>query len=169
MKGDSENPFENRPIQDEPSFEENPFENVPSSVEEIENLEDIPILADEFDRSKLALVSGIGFVGLAIFFYFFVIQVWETTQFILSLAALVVSALVALFYLLDDLTIRPKSMTERGAHFLAGIFLGTLVLLIIATALTFRSDILKAFPVFIIMILTNASVALFLYSMMWEE
>jgi hypothetical protein len=166
MEGDSENPFENRPIDDEPSFEANPFENVPSAVKE--DME-YPMLADEFDKSKLALVSGIGFVALAIFFYFFVISEWDTTQFTLSLIGLIVSALVALFYLLDDLTIRPKNMTERGAHFLAGIFLGVLALLIIITAMVFQEDILKAFPVFIIMIITNASVALFLYSMMWEE
>lgn len=167
MEGDSENPFENRPIDDEPSYESNPFENVPSTVRE--DREEFPMLVDEFDKSKLALISGIGFVALAIFFYFFVIRVWDTTQFILSVIGLIVAALVALFYLLDDLTIRPKNMTERGAHFLSGIFLGVLVLLIIITAMVFQDDILKAFPIFIIMIITNASVALFLYSMMWEE
>ncbi|MFQ6128818.1 MAG: hypothetical protein ACE5QW_07960 [Thermoplasmata archaeon] len=167
MEGDSENPFENRPIDDEPSFETSPFENIPSAVEG--ELEELPLLTDEFDKSKLALLSGIGFVGLAIFFYFFVIVVWDLAQFFLSIGALIVSALVALFYLLDDLMIRPRSMTERGAHFLTGIFLGILVLLIIVTAMVFREDIFKAFPIFVIMILTNASVALFLYSMMWEE
>ncbi|MFQ5909864.1 MAG: hypothetical protein ACE5IJ_03985 [Thermoplasmata archaeon] len=168
MEGDSENPFENRPIEDEPSLEVNPFENIPSAGVD-EPFEDVPILADEFDKSKLALLSGIGFVGLGMFFYFFVIEAWDTMRFILSLMALIVSALVALFYMLDDLRIRPGSMTERGAHFLAGIFLGVLVVLIVATAMVFKEDILKALPIFVIMILTNASVALFLYSMMWEE
>jgi len=169
MEGDPENPFENRPIEDEPSIDENPFENVPSAEEPRADLEDIPIVADEFDRSKLALLSGIGFVSLAIFLYFFVILTWDTMLIMLSVTAIVVSALVALFYMLDDLRIRPKSMTERGAHFLAGMSLGVLVLLIISTAMVYQSDVLMAMPVFVVMIVTNASVALFLYSMMWEE
>lgn len=167
MEGDSENPFENRPTDDEPSYEESPFESDPSAAED--EFDDLPILADEFDRSKLALLSGIGFVSLAIFLYFFVILTWDTMLIMLSVTAIVVSALVALFYMLDDLRIRPKSMTERGAHFLAGMSLGVLVLLIISTAMVYQSDVLMAMPVFVVMIVTNASVALFLYSMMWEE
>lgn len=169
MKGDPENPFENRPIEDEPSLDENPFENIPSAEEPTESYGDIPVIADEFDRSKLALVSGIGFVGLGIFLYFFVIQYGDMTQIVLSIVGIVVASLVALFYLLDDLTIRPRRMTERGAHFLAGIFLGVLVLLIIVTAMLYQHDILRAFPIFIVMVIANVSVALFLYSMMWEE
>lgn len=169
MEGDSENPFENRPTDDESSYEESPFENTPSTAETGEEFDDIPIMADEFDRSKLAMISGVGFVGLAIFLYFFVILTWDTTLIVLSITAIVVSALVALFYMLDDLRIRPRSMTERGAHFLAGITLGVLVLLIISTAMVYQSDVLRGMPVFVVMIVTNASVALFLYSMMWEE
>ena len=169
MEGDSENPFENRPIDDEPSYEENPFENVPASSETWKEFDDLPLVADEFDRSKLALVSGIGFVALAIFLYFFVVVTGDIMLIGLSIAAIVVSALVALFYMLDDLRIRPDSMTERSAHFLAGIALGVLVLLIIATAMVYQRDVLEAMPVFVVMVITNASVALFLYSMMWEE
>jgi hypothetical protein len=169
MEGDSENPFENRPIDDEPTYEEDPFENVPSSAEMVSEFGDLPLVADEFDRSKLAMISGVGFVALAIFLYFFVIATGDMMLIGLSITAIVVSALVALFYMLDDLRIRPSSMTERSAHFLAGISLGVLVLLIISTAMVFQSDVLEAMPVFVVMILTNASVALFLYSMMWEE
>jgi hypothetical protein len=169
MGDDSENPFENRPTDDDPMYEENPFENAPSSAEPMGDFDDLPLVADEFDRSKLALTSGIGFVSLAIFLYFFVIATWDMMLIVLSITAIIVSALVALFYMLDDLRIRPSSMTERSAHFLAGISLGVLALLIISTAMVFQSDFLQAMPVFVVMILTNASVALFLYSMMWEE
>ncbi|MCJ2563172.1 MAG: hypothetical protein LN417_03670, partial [Candidatus Thermoplasmatota archaeon] len=71
MEGDSENPFENRPTDDESSYEESPFENAPSTAED--EFDDLPVVADEFDRSKLAMISGVGFVSLAIFLYFFVI------------------------------------------------------------------------------------------------
>ena len=87
MEGDSENPFENRPTDDESSYEESPFENVPSTVEIEGEFDNVPILADEFDRSKLALISGIGFVALAIFLYFFVIQTWDSMLIVLSIMA----------------------------------------------------------------------------------
>lgn len=168
MKEDfKENPFENRPVEldEEPSFKENPFENVPREAD----YEEIPILTEEFDRSKLALISGVGFVGLAIFLYFFILTSGEPLFIALSVFSIVTSTLIALFYLLDDLTIRPTKMTERAAHLFSGIFLGILIFLIIETVLLYPGDLIKVGSIFIVMVLTNVSVALFLYSLLWEE
>lgn len=119
-------------------------------------------------KSTLALVSGLGFVLIGIILYFFLSKYGGTNTYIIIFIALLFSALVSFFYLLDELTIRPSFMTSRGAHFISGMFLGALALLIIMI-LNAYTDWLFMIPIFAVTILMSVSVALFLYAIMWEE
>jgi hypothetical protein len=153
---------------------ENPFENRPGTSSHGSDFEEEYIEVDEFDKSKLSFVSGIGFVGLAFVIYFFVIVPGDTFLLGLAVVTIIISALVAFFYLLDDLRIRPSSLTERGARFISGIFFMVLVILLFLPLMMHwpnTDDIDLAIPLTLlpIIILTHGSVALFLYSMLWEE
>jgi hypothetical protein len=86
----------------------------------------------------------------------------------------IISILVALFYLLDDLKIRVSSLTERGARFISGIFFMVLIIILFVPLMMHwpnTQDIDLTIPLTLIpiIILTHGSVALFLYSMLWEE
>jgi len=152
----------------------NPFENRPSANSLAHEYSDDLLDIDEFDKSKLAFVSGIGFVSLGFIFYFFVIVPGNILLLGLSTLTILISILVAFFYLLDDLKIRTTSLTERGARFISGIFFMVLVILIFMPILiswpnTKDIDMAIPFTLIPIIVLTHGSVALFLYSMLWEE
>lgn len=119
-------------------------------------------------KSTLSLISGLGFVIIAVILYFVFSMYSDMDTIILTILGLFFSALIAFFYLLDELTIRPSWMTSRGGHFISGMFLGALALLIVII-LNSYSDWLFLFPMFLVLILMNVSVAFFLYSMAWEE
>lgn len=151
-----------------------PFENRPSRTSTRRSHDDECVELDEFDKSKLATVSGMGFVGLAAFFVLFVIMPGNMLLIGLAIPALIISALVAFFYLLDDLRIRPSSLTERSSRFMSGILIMILfILLFIPLIMNWPNteDIDLTIPLTLlpVIVLTNASVALFLYSMLWEE
>jgi hypothetical protein len=152
----------------------NPFENRPSYSSSGTEFDEEYVDLDEFDKSKLSFVSGLGFVGLVFVFYFFVIIPGDLLLMGLSLAATIISALVAFFYLLDDLKVRPSSFTERGARFVSGILFMVLVIILFIPLMmhwpnTDEIDIAVPLTLLPIIILTHGSVALFLYSMLWEE
>ncbi len=174
---DEDNPFE-REIgpagRDSIDDDINPFENRPSSDPFAHEHRDDLLDIDEFDRSKLAFVSGIGFVSLGFIYYFLVIVPGNVMLLGLSTLSILISILVAFFYLLDDLRIRTTSLTERGARFISGIFFMVLVILIFMPILvswpnTQDIDMSIPFTLIPIILLTHGSVALFLYSMLWEE
>jgi hypothetical protein len=151
-----------------------PFENKTSDSSGGGSYDDEYVELDEFDKSRLSLVSGMGFVGLAIVLYLFVIVPGDPLLIGLSIAAIIISILVAFFYLLDDLRIRPSSLTERGARFISGIFFMVLVVLLFIPLImhwpnTDDIDIAVPLTLLPVIILTHGSVALFLYSMLWEE
>ncbi|TET91395.1 MAG: hypothetical protein E3J35_02980 [Methanomassiliicoccales archaeon] len=171
---EEENPFETRsetPLAPAVEDELNPFENIPSDV----GYGDEEVLDyDEFDKSKLSFVSGIGFVTLGFILYFFVIVPEVPNLLTFSVMAIIFSTVVAFFYLLDDLKIRTTKLTERGARFLSGIFFMVLVILFIVALMTYwpsisNMDLTSPIVLVVVIVLTNASVALFLYSMLWEE
>lgn len=171
-----ENPFEARSEISSPLSEndENPFENRPVDTFLGHEADEELIAYDEFDRSKLSFVSGIGFVALGFVVYFFVILPDNTLLLTLTVPAIVLSVLVAFFYLLDDLKIRTTKLTERGARFLSGIFFMILIILLFVPLVMEWpniGDIDLTIPLTLvpIIVLTHASVALFLYSMLWEE
>jgi hypothetical protein len=174
---DEDNPFE-RGIESSNSVDDdfNPFENrpgaTPSSYQG--DVDDDYIEIDEFDKSRLAFISGIGFVGLFFVLYFFVIVPGGMLLLGLAIASIIISILVAFFYLLDDLKIRMSSLTERGARFISGIFFMVLVIILFVPLMmhwpnTEDIDITIPLTLLPIIILTHGSVALFLYSMLWEE
>lgn len=151
-----------------------PFENRPLGTSSGGSYDEEYVNLDEFDKSKLSFVSGIGFVGLVFVLYFFVIVPGDLLLLGLSIAAIIISILVAFFYLLDDLRIRPSSLTERGARFVSGIFFMVLVILLFIPLMmhwpnTENIDLAIPLTLLPIIILTHGSVALFLYSMLWEE
>ncbi|MFQ5884388.1 MAG: hypothetical protein ACE5IO_04735 [Thermoplasmata archaeon] len=173
---DEENPFETRsetPLAPPDEDELNPFENVPSDTGYGYGDEEV-LDYDEFDKSKLSFVSGIGFVTLGFILYFFVIVPEVSNLLTFSVMAIIFSTVVAFFYLLDDLKIRTTKLTERGARFLSGIFFMVLVILFIVALMTYwpsisNLDLTSPIVLMVVIVLTNASVALFLYSMLWEE
>ncbi len=155
-------------------WEENPFENKTSGTSHGGGYEEDYVELDEFDKSKLATVSGMGFVGLGAFFFLFVIMPGNMLLIGLAVPALIISALVAFFYLLDDLRIRPTSLTERSSRFMSGILIMILFILLFVPLImnwpnTEDIDLTIPFTLLPVIVLTNASVALFLYSMLWEE
>lgn len=173
---DEENPFETRTeIASVPEGdEENPFENRPGDASVGYQADEELLEYDEFDRSKLSFLSGGGFVALGIIFYLFVYLPGDSLLMTLSVASIILSTLVAFFYLLDDLKIRTTKLTERGARFISGIFFMILIVLLfipLMAAWPNLRDIDIPIPLTLIpiIVLTHASVALFLYSMLWEE
>jgi F0F1-type ATP synthase assembly protein I len=126
------------------------------------------VAVERVSKSMVALASGVGFVLIGIVLYFFLNKYGDTDTYMMVFLMLLFSALIAFFYLLDELTIRPTSMTNRGMHFISGMFLGALILLIIII-LNSYDDWLYIIPFFALAILMNVSVALFLYALMWEE
>ena len=148
-----------------------PFENRPSGTSSGGSSDEDYVDLDEFDKSKLATVSGMGFVGLAAFFVLFVIMPGNMLLIGLAIPALIISALVAFFYLLDDLRIRPGSLTERSSRFMSGILIMVLLFVPLIMNWPNTEDIDLTIPLTLlpVIVLTNASVALFLYSMLWEE
>ncbi len=150
------------------------FENRPSGTSSGGSYDEDYVELDEFDKSKLATVSGMGFVGLGAFFVLFVIMPGNMLLIGLAVPALIISALVAFFYLLDDLRIRPTSLTERSSRFMSGILVMILFILLFVPLImnwpnTEDIDLTIPLTLLPVIVLTNASVALFLYSMLWEE
>ena len=172
-----DNPFE-RGVGTSDSVEDefNPFENQPGTAPSryAGDIDEEYADIDEFDKSRLAFISGIGFVGLFFVLYFFVIIPGDALLLGLSIASVTISVLVALFYLLDDLKIRISSLTERGARFISGIFFMVLIIILFVPLMmhwpnTQDIDITIPLTLIPIILLTHGSVALFLYSMLWEE
>ncbi|MFX0206451.1 MAG: hypothetical protein ACFFDT_10740 [Candidatus Hodarchaeota archaeon] len=167
--------------------DENPFENVPDDFvtkrEEISvkkkqrkvdpilhELEKLPTIPYEFeDKSKLAMVAGFGFVFVAVLIYIGIVPKGETNVYIFSITSLIISILIPFFYMLDDLRIRPIKISERGTRFFAGILLAFLFILIFIMLEYFWPDFILIIYLLIIILLTNVSFTLFLYSMLWEE
>ena len=87
----------------------------------------------------------------------------------MTFLTLLFASLIAFFYLLNDLTISPARMTSRGSHFISGMILGALALLTIMVLNLYPEDWLFIIVLFMLTIFMNACVALFLYSLMWEE
>ncbi|MEE9223409.1 MAG: hypothetical protein V3U51_01505, partial [Thermoplasmata archaeon] len=74
---EEDNPFERGSTtapEDLNRDDRSPFENRPGIGYSGSDLDDDYVDMDEFDKSKLATVSGMGFVGLAAFFVLFVIM-----------------------------------------------------------------------------------------------
>jgi len=174
---EDENPFENVP--DEFSTPESSLPVPPDVASGPINPPDLgelpPIPEHHVDRGRLAMASGFGFVFLAVMFYVAIYMDGRLCTYLFGIVGMVLSALIPLFYMLDDLRIRPKRFTERGSRFLAGILLAFLFLLVFAMAGYYGQDrpvtdgYIRIALLLIVMALTCASFALFFYSMLWED
>ncbi len=173
------------------SEDENPFENVPDDYSEVgtegakglatsarakaklpspSEFKELPPLPPEVaNRSRYAMASGFGFVLLVVLFYLGIVLQGGIHSYVFGIAGMVLSTLVALFYMLDDLRIRPRKMTERGTKFVAGIIWALLLLLCFIMTAVLWTDFVRLIYLDAIIVLTNTSFALFFYSMLWED
>ncbi len=177
---DEENPFENVPDEYASEAVVTPKIKVEKKVQETEEIEpettsvdfedlELPPYAE--DKSKLAMAAGVGFVFLAVIFYLGIVMDGRFMTYLYGLIGMILAALIAFFYMLDDLRIRPVKITERGTRFVAGILLAFLFLMIFIMVGGFvtSGEFVPLVYLATVIVLTNASFALFFYSMLWEE
>lgn len=95
---------------------------------------DLDDIADlDVDESKLALLSGIGFVLLIVYFIF---VMWPLEGFLLySVLLMIFSISFPFLFYLDEMSFAPMSLGEYGSKFLAGIMF---MLMVVVLALTFK-------------------------------
>jgi len=127
------------------------------------------------DKSVLAMVSGLGFFVVVLLLGF---GVWNLSATVpmgapvytgLTIVGLVLAIVIPYLWMLDDLRVRPRGIKKAHARFMAGPLIGVLAILLFVLFYLASPDwvlILLAVAVIAIM---QASVALFLYSMLWEE
>jgi len=175
------------------SEDDNPFENVPEDLADggqqagdsgeletarpetapapsVEDFRNLPPLPPELgNKSRLAMAAGFGFVFLVVLVYVGIVMPGGFDTYLFGISGMILATLVALFYMLDDLRIRPAKVTERGTRFVAGIILALLFLLSFGMTSFLWPDYIRLGLLISIMVVTNASFALFFYSMLWEE
>jgi len=169
--------------------DENPFENVPDDFADAKAGKVKPPVAGRArgrtehpdfrelarlsprvaTRGRLAMGAGGGFVLLAVLVYVGIVRQGDFQAYTFGMTGMVLSALVAFFFMLDDLRIRPHGVTERKAKFVAGIMWMLLLLLCFFMTGSFWPDYLRLVLFYAIFVLTNASFALFFHSMLWED
>jgi hypothetical protein len=171
------------------SEDENPFENTPDefadagtgagaapATERAErtsahmDFKDLAQLSPRVaSKGRLAMGAGAAFVLLVVLVYLGIVMQGGLYTYVFGISGMVLSTLVAFFYMLDDLRIRPLRVTERGTKFVAGMIWALLLLLTFVMTSIFWPDYLRLIYLYAIFVLTNASFALFFYSMLWEE
>jgi len=169
--------------------DENPFENIPDEFSKVGastgaapsaerarrtsadlDFKDLARLSPRVaSKGRLAMGAGAGFVLLIILVYLGIIMQGGLSTYVFGISGMVLSTLVAFFYMLDDLRIRPLRVTERGTKFVAGIIWALLLILTFVMTSIFWPDYLRLIYLYAIFVLTNASFAFFFYSMLWEE
>lgn len=170
---EDENPFENVPDEfaepeAEPEKRPEPMTRRYSTIEE--TYRDLPPLPPGVaGRSRFAMASGFGFVVLAVLIYLGIVIPGGFYTYLFGLAGMMLAVLVPLFYMLDDLRIRPRRMTERGVRFIAGILLAVLFLVVFSMVTLLWADYFRIVMLSAIIVLTDTSFSLFFYSMLWEE
>lgn len=169
--------------------DENPFENIPEEFADAGTeagaapttaraekapahpaFKDLAQLSPQVAvKGRLAMGAGAAFVLLVVLVYLGIVMQGGLYTYVFGISGMVLSTLVAFFYMLDDLRIRPLSVTERGTKFVAGIIWALLLLLTFIMTSMFWPDYLRLTYLYAVLVLTNASFALFFYSMLWEE
>lgn len=121
------------------------------------------------DKSILAMLSGFGFFVAVLLLVFGIWTLGGPTYTTVTVAGLVVAILIPYLWMLDDLRVRPMSIKRTHARFMAGPLIGILAIIFFGLfSLANQSWLLMALGVTVVVI-TAASVSLFLYSMLWEE
>ena len=121
------------------------------------------------------MVSGLGFFVAVLLMIFGVWGVAGTspagavTFTGLTVAGLGLATVIPYLWMLDDLRVRPRRLRRTHARFMAGPLIGILAIVLFALfSLSSQSWVLAVLAVVVIGV-TQASVALFLYSMLWQE
>ena len=127
------------------------------------------------DKSVLAMLSGLGFFVVALLL---VLGVWSLAATIPSGAlafvgvvalGLVLAVIIPYLWMLDDLRIRPRSLRKSHARFIAGPLIGVLAIVLFGLFTLAAGNLFLIILSVVVLAVTQASVALFLYSMLWEE
>lgn len=126
------------------------------------------------DRSRFAMVSGLGFFILGLVVYFLVVAPRDAVLAALAGMGMGLTAAAVYFWMAHDLRVRPRALSRQMARFIAGPLLGLLALVGLATLVVYvgpaapSNGIGKAVTVFGLEFGTAASVSLLFYSMLWE-
>jgi hypothetical protein len=127
------------------------------------------------DKSVLAMVSGLGFFVVVLLLGF---GVWNASAAVptgppaytgLTIIGVVLAIVIPYLWMLDDLRLRPKGINKAHARFMAGPLIGVLAILLFVLFVLAEQDWLLIAVAVAAIAITQASVSLFLYSMLWEE
>lgn len=127
------------------------------------------------DKSVLAMVSGLGFFVVALLL---ILGVWSLAAAVpaggvafggVVAVGLVLTVIIPYLWMLDDLRIRPRSLRKSHARFIAGPMIGILAIVLFGLFTLAAGNLILIILSVAVLGLTQASVALFLYSMLWEE
>ena len=127
------------------------------------------------DRSVLAMVSGLGFFIVAMVL---VLGVWPLASTVpagapsfsgILVLGLILAVFIPYLWMVSDLRIRPRALRKGPARFIAGPMIGVLAIVLFALFTLSAGNWLLAVLAVTVLGVTQASVALFLYSMLWEE
>ena len=104
------------------------------------DLDDITDL--DVDESKLAMISGICFVLLVVYFYFVIMQIEPVDgneyNMLFGILLLVFALAFPFFFYLDEMSFAPMSLGETGSKFLAGI---SFMLMVVILALIYQDGV----------------------------
>lgn len=96
------------------------------------DLDDITDL--DVDENYMALFSGVGFVLLAVYFYFVILRL-ETYNLLFGILLLAFALLFPLMFYLDEMSFAPMGLSDMVSKFLAGIMF---MLMVVVLALIFQ-------------------------------
>jgi hypothetical protein len=121
------------------------------------------------------MLSGLGFFIVALLL---VLGVWNLAAtvpagapafFGVIVLGLIMATVIPYLWMLDDLRIRPRSIRKSHARFLAGPLIGVLAIVLFGLFTLSAGNWLLAILAVVVLGMAQASVALFLYSILWEE
>ncbi len=127
------------------------------------------------DKSFLAMLSGLGFFVAVLLLVF---GVWNLSSQVpvgapaftgLTVVGLAIAIVIPYLWMLDDLRVRPRSIRKSHARFMAGPLIGVLAITLFFLFSLAAQDWLLIGLAIAVVAITQASVSLFLYSMLWEE
>ncbi|TLZ72181.1 MAG: hypothetical protein E6K10_03040 [Methanobacteriota archaeon] len=160
---------------EEPAPEEAPEAEVEYAEEEPPPSREPTRAVARPDKSVLAMLSGLGFFVAVLLLIF---GVWNLSASVpagapaftaLVIVGLVLAIAIPYLWMLDDLRVRPRRLRRTHARFMAGPLIGILAIVLFALFSLANQDWILVILAVAVVAITQASVALFLYSMLWEE
>ena len=104
---------------------------------------DLDDIADlDVDEGKMALISGIGFVLLAVYFYFVILNIEDVDgvayNILFGILLLVFAILFPFLFYLDEMSFAPASLGDTASKFLAGIMF---MIMVVVLALIYQDGV----------------------------